>query len=627
MSTTVITFVALVALFCMLGGSAIYVDRLLRGQLHDQTLVRSAESARADTLTFLLDEETGVRGFGATRQRLFLEPYLRAQPLYAQRFEALDLDLAALDVPDRKTIVADMRSTYYAWSNSVAAPLVDGSPDRPSADELERLGKALIDHYRIDTATLRRDLDALAAATDAASIGAIRTIFAINTIALIVVGAFVIFANARQRRLGQLLADRKRILDIETIARTMPQIVWTATPDARLDWFNASFTEYTGLALASDEKDFRTFIHPDDLDAAVAAWEPSFASGSPFEHRFRVRRADGEYRWFDNRAHPIRDSGGRIVKWYGTSTDVHETIVALEAEKHVANMLQRAFIQKELPTTPNLGVRATYIPAQNASQVGGDWYDAFVLPDKRVFFSIGDVTGHGLEAAVSMNRARQFIIAASLQNDDPASILESANRAAVMQNMPVVTAIVGFVDPVARAIRYATAGHPPPVLAAPNAPAYFLPYGGIPLGILENVARIPYRNHTATAAPGSVLVLYTDGVIEHGRDVLHGEAALLRAAATMASTDAENPAGGIHRMIFADALGEDDVAILTFRFERERSATADHDTLGALRSSGFGPTQTSLEISASPAHTPSEDPPPRPDASADRPIRRPRTSR
>jgi len=589
--------IAIVALFCLLGGSAWYANTTLGKQFQAQALIRATQSARSDAFSYILDEETGMRGYAATRDRLFLEPFLRAQPLYPQRFEDLRRGLAALAIPGYERTLADMRGTYYAWLNGAADPLIHGAPAPATAVAMQRRGKVLIDAYRHDDADIRRRLDVLSTLNDATALRGIRTIFLLNILALPIVGGCLVYANNRQRRVERELSQRKRMLDIETISEVMPQIVWTAKPSGEFDWYNRAFYDFTDRTYAETSGDrWHSIVHPDDVATTVERWGASVASGEPFQMRNRLVGADGTYRWYDHHARPIRDDGGRIVKWFGTATDIHDTLVALENEKNVADMLQLAFIQKELPVSPNLGVRATYIPAQRASQVGGDWYDAFLLPDKRVFFSIGDVTGHGLDAAVSMSRARQFIIAASLQNDDPASVLANANRAALMQRLPIVTAIVGFIDPETREIRYATAGHPPPVLAPERGSARFLPYGGIPLGVLDRETGVVYTNHTAVADPGSILVLYTDGVIEHGRDVLAGETRLLEAAASVAAAHAENPASGIHDLIFRDGLGEDDVAILTFRFER--SGTDGTATLGGLQSTGFGPTQTRFDVPA-----------------------------
>ncbi len=127
----------------------------------------------------------------------------------------------------------------------------------------------------------------------------------------------------------------------------------------------------------------------------------------------------------------------------------------------------------------------------------------------------------------------------------------------------MVTSICGYLDPRTREIRYATAGHPPPVLARPDADAEFLPYDGLPLGIIPDAS---YRTFATSADAGAMLVLYTDGVLEHKRDVIAGQVRLLEAARRAVGTD--DPALAIRQWVFAGSAPTDDVAILAISFRR-----------------------------------------------------------
>jgi CHASE3 domain sensor protein len=234
-----------------------------------------------------------------------------------------------------------------------------------------------------------------------------------------------------------------------------------------------------------------------------------------------------------------------------------------ENEKRIADGLQAAFVQKALPVLPNLGFHASYIPAGAEAQVGGDWYDAFVLPDGRILFSIGDVAGHGIEAAVIMSRARQAIISSALDETDPAIVLGKANESLMLQEPKMVTAICGYIEPRTLRIDYATAGHPAPILAFTDKDAYFLEHDGLPLGILPGVR---YESFTTYGEEGALLVLYTDGVIEHKHDLIDGERRLLDAAGQVAVRGANDPAATLRHAIFGDQAPEDDVAIMTVSF-------------------------------------------------------------
>jgi CHASE3 domain sensor protein len=232
-----------------------------------------------------------------------------------------------------------------------------------------------------------------------------------------------------------------------------------------------------------------------------------------------------------------------------------------ENEKRIADALQAAFVQKELPVIPNLGFHASYVPA-----------GAEELPTGRILFSIGDVAGHGIEAAVIMSRARQAIISNALHESDPSTVLRKANETILLQEPKMVTAICGYIDPANLQITYATAGHPPPILAFRDGDPYFLEHDGLPLGIFPNVA---YRSFTTHARAGALLVMYTDGVIEHKRDIVDGERRLLAASRSVARAGASDPAASLQAAIFAGKLPVDDVAIMTVSFAvRAEASTA-----------------------------------------------------
>ncbi len=239
-----------------------------------------------------------------------------------------------------------------------------------------------------------------------------------------------------------------------------------------------------------------------------------------------------------------------------------ELRTAFETEKRIADTLQDAFVQRPLPIVPTLVFSATYVPASDDTKVGGDWYDAVELANGRVLFSLGDVEGHGIEAAVNMNRARQALISAALIDPDPAAVLRRVN-AQLQSSGRMATAVAGYADAGSYEFVYATAGHPPPLLLQPGRPPLLLECGGLPLGVLENCA---YRTRRVQTVPGAVLVLYTDGAVEHSRDVLEGEAQLVQAARTALENSERDLAASIRTEIFGGRPVGDDVAILTIGF-------------------------------------------------------------
>jgi len=149
-------------------------------------------------------------------------------------------------------------------------------------------------------------------------------------------------AHERGLQLEQLNVELEALYERtrETITESIPQLVWTTTPDGNVDYFNARWLEYTGAGpLPGSAWSWQSCVHPDDREQVMARWKECLESGNLYESEFRLRRNDGLYRWFLVRASPLRDKTGRIVKWFGTNTDIQEQkLVAEEREM----LLQRA---------------------------------------------------------------------------------------------------------------------------------------------------------------------------------------------------------------------------------------------------------------------------------------------
>ena len=231
-------------------------------------------------------------------------------------------------------------------------------------------------------------------------------------------------------------------------------------------------------------------------------------------------------------------------------------------EHRVAQSFQEASLPLALPTLHGATFDAVYVPANDEAQVGGDWYDAVRLADGRVVVSIGDVAGNGLRAAVTMGNMRQIIRGIAQVHADPALMLDAADRA-LREEHPdqFVTAFVGVYDPIVGSFAYASAGHPPPMLRFPNGTVELLSDGGLPLG-LRHLAR--QTGKTVRIAPGSHLVLYTDGLTEASRRPADGEDGLQQLLSDGAVLVAEHPARALKAAIFGNAPPKDDVAILVF---------------------------------------------------------------
>jgi len=124
------------------------------------------------------------------------------------------------------------------------------------------------------------------------------------------------------------------------LADTMPQMVWSTLPDGYHDYYNARWYEYTGVPEgATDGEGWNGMFHPDDQERAWSTWTHSLETGDPYEIEYRLRNAAGDYRWTLGRALPVRDTAGRITRWFGTCTDIHEQKLLLEQREVVSQEL------------------------------------------------------------------------------------------------------------------------------------------------------------------------------------------------------------------------------------------------------------------------------------------------
>jgi serine phosphatase RsbU (regulator of sigma subunit) len=171
--------------------------------------------------------------------------------------------------------------------------------------------------------------------------------------------------------------------------------------------------------------------------------------------------------------------------------------------------------------------------------VGGDWYDAFELPDGRIGLVVGDVVGHGVEAAAAMGRLRTALAALALDEPSPAAALERLDAfARTLGATEFATACYAILEPVAGDLTYASAGHPPILLVGRDGTTRYLPDAlSTPLSGLQAEPRPQER---VQLAPGSTLVLYSDGVVERrGESITDGLTRLAAAAAELGERPVE----------------------------------------------------------------------------------------
>ncbi len=181
-------------------------------------------------------------------------------------------------------------------------------------------------------------------------------------------------------------------------------------------------------------------------------------------------------------------------------------------QAEIAHTLQRSLLPAELPAIDGVEVAVTYLPGTEGTTVGGDFYDVIPLPSGRFGLVIGDVMGRGVRAAAAMGQLRAAIRAYALEGHPPADLLARLDRlVSSLEEGLLVTCVYAEWDPGRGLIRLASAGHPPPLVRMPGAEAAFLELDpGMPLG----VGNIDCVDLELELPPGTLLLAYTDGLVE-----------------------------------------------------------------------------------------------------------------
>nr|WP_239115385.1 SpoIIE family protein phosphatase [Streptomyces sp. SID8499] len=278
-------------------------------------------------------------------------------------------------------------------------------------------------------------------------------------------------------------------------------------------------------------EDLPAHAHPDDAVALGRFLRTVLHQRRPSSAAFRLQRPDGVTRHIRVVAEPVLDTDGRLFVVRGAYQDIsaqHWTEVALAATRdQLAHTEQQATERNRLtlqlqhaimpPTqaplkVSGLEVAVRYRPAETEQLVGGDWYDTVVLPSGLVLLCVGDVAGHGIEAATSMVVLRNALRGLAVTGAGPGQLLSWLNIVAHhLTGAVTATAVCALYDPDRRVLRWARAGHLPPVVVR-GAEASPLPLvKGLLLGAVPEAV---YEEAEVQFAPDDTLLMYTDGLIE-----------------------------------------------------------------------------------------------------------------
>ncbi|WP_051810360.1 SpoIIE family protein phosphatase [Streptomyces sp. NRRL S-378] len=301
-------------------------------------------------------------------------------------------------------------------------------------------------------------------------------------------------------------------------------------------------------------EDLAAHAHAHDVNSIGRFLRTLLHSQRESSVEFRLQRPDGITRHIRMVAEPVLDDQGRLYAVRGACQDVssqHWTEVALAATRdqladseaesadrsRLALQLQHA-IMPPAPApleVPGIRIAVRYRPAESESLVGGDWYDSVVLPNGKVLLSVGDVAGHGIQAATGMVVLRNALRGLAVTGAGPAQLLAWLNRVAFhLTSHLTATAVCALFDPKTRTLQWARAGHLPPVLVRGAQAQSFPLNAGLLLGALPDAT---FREEEVQLEADDILLMYTDGLVERRDiDVTDSLAQLLTVASRSADT-------------------------------------------------------------------------------------------
>lgn len=330
--------------------------------------------------------------------------------------------------------------------------------------------------------------------------------------------SFVAIVGAQVAEFGRLFRYAGQLERYATFAEHSPELVHLADAFGRCTYVNSRWCETTGQSYEDALRfGWQLVVHPADLEREAATWRRTRTEGKPRDTQVRLRTADGNYRWHLLRRVPIREDNS-VVGWFTSGADVDEQRRAFEREQTIVQELQSAIFSPRLPAIDGVVLDGKYQAASLHARVGGDWYDVIALEDGHIAFSVGDVVGHGLEAASKMLQLREALRAAArLPGATPDEVIAAGNRCLIEPgNEALAGAIFAVLDPVRGALRVANAGMPAPVVIR-GGTASDVGVSGLLLGVTSTER---WTCDEIVLGPNDRIAFYTDGLIEQDRDVV-----------------------------------------------------------------------------------------------------------
>ncbi|MFF9348771.1 PP2C family protein-serine/threonine phosphatase [Streptomyces sp. NPDC014734] len=283
--------------------------------------------------------------------------------------------------------------------------------------------------------------------------------------------------------------------------------------------------------------DLPSVLLPEDQPLLTALVTDCLVDGKPIDGEFRIRVADGHTRTLHMRGEPVLDTDGCTASMWAVLRDVSElrssqrtvrrTRESLHRRRHMARTEHRMAVELQEAVLPPwrgslrlpshgagaLDIAAHYLPSASSSLIGGDWYDALELPDGRTVLTVGDLTGHGIQATSSMAMLLGALRGMAVAGIEPGALMGHLNQLLESSARPALgSAMCCRFDPADGTLVWAQAGHPAPLLFRNGEGCPLPPPDGVLLGAASKVA---YEQDEVNLLPGDVLVLHTDGLSRH----------------------------------------------------------------------------------------------------------------
>jgi serine phosphatase RsbU (regulator of sigma subunit)/anti-sigma regulatory factor (Ser/Thr protein kinase) len=379
--------------------------------------------------------------------------------------------------------------------------------------------------------------------------------------------------------LTTVLASWTAYTDLPLLFLVLPLLGWAswrlqlrgAAPAALIASLVATWSATHELGPFAGESLLGQMLTLQAFNATVAL--TSFFLAALVSERMRIARAlmsaaadlEGRVR---NRTAQLSATSDRLRREIHQRYETQQQLSLEEArtrrEHQIAETLQRTLLPDRMPEIPGLTVAARYVPATADLHVGGDWYDVIQLRGGLIGLVIGDVAGHGLQAAAAMTQLRMAVRAYAVRDPSPVAVMNGLHG--LVRELPMaemVTLLYVLYDPDTGTVRFTNAGHPPALLIDNEGTRYL--DGGLapPLGVL---AQWDHAEATQQLRPGATLLLYTDGLVEkRGLSIQDGLDRLLAEASGVGQTDLDALCDHLLSALSENGRVADDIALVALQ--------------------------------------------------------------